>query len=79
VLVDKSLAIVADLLLDARLIRYAPAMNTFDNSNKPNPTSKQSHDSDAPPNLVNFMLKSWKPKGAKALPKTRRVIETVSR
>ncbi|MBI3542045.1 MAG: aminopeptidase P N-terminal domain-containing protein, partial [Deltaproteobacteria bacterium] len=29
-------------------------MNTFDNR-------KQGHDTDAPPNLIEFMLKSWKP------------------
>lgn len=35
-------------------------MNTFDISN----TKKQvSHDTTPPPNLVSFMLKSWKPKG----------------
>lgn len=40
-------------------------MNTFEQ--KPMPT-KNSYDTDAPPNLIEFMLKSWKPKAAKPAP-----------
>lgn len=35
-------------------------MNTFDMSQ---PKKQMSHDTTPPPNLVSFMLKSWKPKG----------------
>ncbi len=40
-------------------------MNTFEQ--KPM-AAKSSHDSDAPPNLIEFMLKSWKPKASKPKP-----------
>lgn len=46
-------------------------MNTFDNSITKFDSSKPlkaSHDSDAPANLISFMLKSWKPSSTK-LPK----------
>jgi Xaa-Pro aminopeptidase len=36
-------------------------MNTFDSSASPKP----GHDTQAPPNLISFMLKSWKPKAGK--------------
>ena len=34
--------------------------------NKKPKTEKQSHDTQAPPNLISFMLKSWKPKSGRA-------------
>ena len=41
-------------------------MNTFDMSKKPiPPNAVSSHDSDAPPNLLAFMLKSWKASSGK--------------
>src|SRR5688572_6048499 len=40
-------------------------MNTFDASKAP---ARNAYDADVPPNLLNFMLKSWNPKGRK-LPK----------
>lgn len=45
-------------------------MNTFDNSQAKSSKAapKASHDSDVPPNLINFMLGSWKPARGK-LPK----------
>jgi len=43
-------------------------MNTFDNSKPPTPVNAQSHDTESPPNLVEFMLSRWKP-GNRKLPK----------
>jgi Xaa-Pro aminopeptidase len=43
-------------------------MPTFDMSEKqksPKASPKASHDTQAPPNLISFMLKSWKPKSGK--------------
>jgi Xaa-Pro aminopeptidase len=43
-------------------------MNTFDASPRPKPqktATTESHDTQAPPNLIAFMLKSWKPKSGK--------------
>ena len=39
-------------------------MNTFDNSKK----TTESHDSEAPPSLISFMLKGWTPRTAKLSP-----------
>lgn len=44
-----------------------PLMNTFENPDQ-KPKSTQTHDTQAPPNLLAFMLKSWKPASGK-LPK----------
>jgi len=45
-------------------------MNTFDNSKTPVPKTpaRNTYDSDVPPNLLAFMLKSWNPKGRKTPP-----------
>jgi Xaa-Pro aminopeptidase len=43
-------------------------MSTFDGSNQKNPVKnapKVGHDTASPPNLISFMLKSWKPKSGK--------------
>ncbi len=42
-------------------------MNTFDANNKVTP-AKQGHDTDAPPSLISFMLKNWKPLKVNAKP-----------
>ena len=38
-------------------------MNTFDNA--PKPPARNSYDSDVPPNLLEFMLRSWRPAAGK--------------
>ncbi len=38
-------------------------MSTFDAGKTP---ARNSYDSEVPPNLLEFMLKSWNPKGRKA-------------
>jgi Xaa-Pro aminopeptidase len=39
-------------------------MNTFDNT--PKPATRNNYDSDVPPNLLEFMLRSWRPAVVKA-------------
>lgn len=52
-------------------------MSTFDNSTV-KPKTTQTHDTQAPPNLVSFMLKSWKPVKGK-LPKPLKAAKSFER